>query len=171
MQKKHWVFAVVMVGLALVTAPAWAQTCNNQMVLSPQNGSTATGSSDVKVAAATLKSPAVNKFEIDIHASALHPYAVMVNGGTPTSAVTMVGGIFTDANGVGHFDVKNGTGTCDIHKVKVVDFLKGVAGTTILSGDFTTAPLDPNDPPEVQAEIETEIEAQVQNELNNIANN
>ena len=80
----------------------------------------------------------------------------------------MVGGIFTDANGVGHFDVKNGTGTCDIHKVKVVDFLKGVAGTTILSGDFTTAPLDPNDPPEVQAEIETEIEAQVQNELNNI---
>jgi len=171
MQKKHWVFAVVMVGLALVTAPEWEQTCNNQMVLSPQNGSTATGTSDVKVAAATLKSPAVNKFEIDIHASALHPYAVMVNGGTPTSAVTMVGGIFTDANGVGHFDVKNGTGTCDIHKVKVVDFLKGVAGTTILSGDFTTAPLDPNDPPEVQAEIETEIEAQVQNELNNIANN
>src|SRR5207244_1592451 len=155
--------------LPVAVLPFWG--LNNQMVLSPQNGSTATGSSDVKVAAATLKSPAVNKFEIDIHASALHPYAVIVTRGTPLSPVPMVGGIFTDANGVGHFDVKNGTGTCDIHKVKVVDFLKGVAGTTILSGDFTTAPLDPNDPPEVQAEIETEIEAQVQNELNNIANN
>jgi len=81
----------------------------------------------------------------------------------------MVGGIFTDANGVGEFDLKGSAGTCSIGKVKVVDFLNGKG--TILSGDFNTAPLDPNDPPEVQAEIELEIQAEVQNELNNIANN
>src|SRR5207245_2880330 len=121
------------------------------------------------VAAATLKSPAVNKFEVDVHASALHPYAVMVNGGTPTSAMTMVGGIFTDASGVGEFDLKGSAGTCDIQKVKVVDFLNG--GKTILTGDFNSAPLDPNDPPEVEVQIENEIQVEVQNELHNIANN
>ena len=93
----------------------------------------------------------------------------MVNGGTPTSAMTMVGGIFTDASGVGEFDLKGSAGTCDIHKVKVVDFLNG--GKTILTGDFNSAPLDPNDPPEVEVQIENEIQVEVQNELHNIANN
>jgi len=168
--RKQWVSVGVMgaLGLGLI-GPAWAD-CKVQMVLSaPGVGNTATGTAEKKVAAATLKSPAVNKFDLDVHASALHPYAVLVNGGTPTSAMTMVGGIFTDASGVGEFDLKGSAGTCGIQKVKVVDFLNG--GKTILTGDFNSAPLDPNDPPEVQAEIENEIQIEVQNELHNIANN
>ena len=93
----------------------------------------------------------------------------MVSSGTDANSLKTVGGIFTDVAGTGEFDVKGATGTCDIHKVKVVDFLNG--GKTILTGDFNSAPLDPNDPPEVQAEIENEIQIEVQNELHNIANN
>ena len=78
--RKQWVTAVVMVALALaLTVPAWAD-CKVQMVLSaPGVGNTATGTAEKKVAAATLKSPAVNKFEVDVHAAALHPYAVMTS--------------------------------------------------------------------------------------------
>src|SRR3989442_15639537 len=74
--RKHWVTAVVVGGLALiVTVPAWAQPCKNEMVLKQATSVTATGQSDRKVAAATLKSAAGDKFEVDIPGGgAFHPY-------------------------------------------------------------------------------------------------
>src|SRR5437879_13144529 len=115
--RKQWVSVGVMgaLGLGLI-GPAWAD-CKVQMVLSaPGVGNTATGTAEKKVAAATLKSPAVNKFEVNVHAAALHPYAVMVNGCTPTSAMTLVGGIFADASGVGEFDLKGSADPRDVHR-------------------------------------------------------
>jgi len=178
MQKTHWVSAVVIVGLALVTVPAWAQGCKNEMVLKQATGVTTTGQSDRKVAAATLKSAAIDKFEVDVQGGgSLHPYLVMVTRGNnatstgPSTTPVTVGGFFTDSLGGGHFDLKNSGTACSIHKVFVVDFLSTTTPKkTILSGDFDTAPLDPNDPPEVQIEIENEIQVEIQNELNNINN-
>ena len=167
--QKQWVTAVVVGVLALVTVPAWAQTCKNQMVLTPGAGSTATGTAEKKIVSATLKNPVQNKFEVDVHASALHPYLVMVSGGTTPDSLSTVGGFFTDALGNGEFEIKNGSGTCGIHRVKVVDFV--VQTKTILSGNFDNALGVDNDAPEVEIQIENEVEAEVQNELNNIANN
>jgi len=158
--------AAVVVGL---TVPAWAQTCKNQMVLTPATGSTDTGMAEKKLLAATSKTPAVNKFEVDVHAAPLHPYLVMTSGGTTPDTVTTVGGFFTDSSGVGDFEVVNGTGTCSIHRVKVVDFV--IQTKTVLSGNFDNALGVDNDPPEVQVQIENQIEIQVQNELNDIAIN
>ena len=175
--RKHWVTAVGMGVLALVmTGPAWAQPCKNQMVLKQATGVTATGQSERKVAAATLKSSAVDKFEVDIQGGgAFHPYLVMVTSGSnatgtgPSTTPVTVGGLFTNSLGVGDFDLKNSGSACSIHKVFVVDFLSTAnPKKTILSGDFDTAPLDANDPPEVELEIEHGIEVEVQNELNNI---
>ena len=175
--RKHWVTAVGMGVLALVmTGPAWAQPCKNQMVLKQATGVTATGQSERKVAAATLKSSAVDKFEVDIQGGgAFHPYIVMVTRGSnatgtgPSTTPVTVGGLFTNSLGVGDFDLKNSGSACSIHKVFVVDFLSTAnPKKTILSGDFDTAPLDANDPPEVELEIEHGIEVEVQNELNNI---
>ena len=168
--RKHWVTAVVVGGLALiVSAPAWAQPCKNEMVLKQATGVTATGQS-------TLKSAAIDKFEVDIQGGgAFHPYLVMVTAGKnaagtgPSTTPVTVGGFFTNSLGVGDFDLKNSGGACSIHKVLVVDFLSTTSPKrTILSGDFDTAPLDPNDPPEVELEIEHGVEVEIQNELNNI---
>src|SRR2546427_11075352 len=74
--RKQWVTAVGMGVLALVvTVPAWAQPCKNEMVLKQATGGTATGQSDRKVAAATLKSAASDKVEGDIQGGgAFQPY-------------------------------------------------------------------------------------------------
>jgi len=174
--RKQWVTAVGMGVLALVvTVPAWAQPCKNEMVLKQATGVTATGQSDRKVAAATLKSAAIDKFEVDIQGGgAFHPYLVMVTRGSkaagtgPSTTAVTVGGFFTNSLGVGDFDLKNSGSACSIHKVFVVDGLTNNPQQTILSGDFDTAPLDPNDPPEVELEIEHGVEVEIQNELNNI---
>src|SRR2546425_9486402 len=78
--RKQWVTAVVMVALALaLTVPAWAD-CKVQMVLT-SSVLGASGTAEKKVTATTLKSPAVNKFEVDVHAAPLTPYLVMVSSG------------------------------------------------------------------------------------------
>ena len=172
--RKQWVTAVVMVALALaMTVPAWAG-CKVQAVLTGNHAGT--GTAEKKMLAATLKSAAVNKFEVDIQGGgAFHPYLVMVTRGSnatgtgPSTTPVTVGGLFTNSLGVGDFDLKNSGSACSIHKVFVVDFLSTAnPKKTILSGDFDTAPLDANDPPEVELEIEHGIEVEVQNELNNI---
>jgi len=165
--QKQWVTAVVMGVLALVTVPAWAQTCKNQMVLTPGAGSTATGTAEKKIVSATLKNPAQNKFEVDIHGKPLTPYMVMVSGGTTPDNLSTVGGIFTDSTGAGEFEVKNAVGTCSIHRVKVV----ALNGATVLSGNFDHALGVDDDAPEVEVEVENEVQAEVEAELNNIANN
>src|SRR3989441_11503145 len=122
--RKHWVTAVVVGGLALiVSAPAWAQPCKNEMVLKQATGVTATGQSERKVAAATLKSAAVDKFEGDIQGGgAFHPYLVMVTRGSnaagtgPSTTAVTVGGFFTNSLGVGDFDLKNSGSACSIHQ-------------------------------------------------------
>jgi hypothetical protein len=176
--RKHGVTAVVVIGLALaMTGAAWAETCKNEMVLKQATGVTATGQSDRKVAAATLKSPAVDKFEVDVQGGGkFHPYLVMVTSGNkpapatgPSTTPVTVGGFFTDSLGVGSFELKNSGSACSIHKVFVVDALSTTnPQKRILSGDFDAAPLDPNDPPEVELEIQHGIEVEIQNELNNI---
>src|SRR5947207_353973 len=55
-----------------------------------------------------------------------------------------------EVDGAGEFDVKGATGTCDIHRVLLTSLTKAA----VLSGNFDTAPLDPNDPPEVEIQIE-----------------
>src|SRR2546428_2978758 len=82
--RKHWVTAVGMGVLALVvTVPAWAQPCKNEMVLKQATGVTATGQSDREVAAATLKSAAGDKVEGDSQGGgAFQPFPVMLTNGT-----------------------------------------------------------------------------------------
>ena len=151
--RKQWVTAVVMVALALaLTVPAWAD-CKVQMVLT-SSVLGASGTAEKKVTATTLKSPAVNKFEVDVHAAPLTPYLVMVSSGTDANSLKTVGGIFTDVAGSGEFDVKGGTGACTIHRVVVTSLTKA----TVLSGNFDTAPLDADDTPEVEIQIENEIQ-------------
>ena len=160
--RKHWVTAVVMVALALVvTVPAWAQTCKVQ---TPLAGGTGTGTAEKKVQAATLKSQAVNKFEVDVSgAGAGVIYVVMVSTDTASPFhFTPVGAFLTDSLGVGEFDLKNSAITCSIQRVKVVSF-SGAANT--VSGNFNN-PLN-DDPPEVQNEIQLEVQNEVQNVIEN----
>jgi len=162
--RRQWIVALFVLALAVAMAPqAWAD-CKNQMVLTPGPG-TATGTAEKKVAAATLKTPAANKFEVDVQLAGSNiPYLVMITSGTPAGQFTTVGGFFTNSSGVGEFDIKNAAGTCDVHRVRVVS----LTGTTMLSGNFDTAPMN-DDLPEVQIENEMEVQAQVEAELNNIA--
>src|SRR2546426_10696342 len=98
--QKQWVTAVVMVALALaMTVPAWAD-CKVQMVLK-SSVLGASGTAEKKVAAATLKSPAVNKFEGDIHGAPLTPYLVMGSSGTDANSLNPVCAVFTDVAGAG----------------------------------------------------------------------
>ena len=160
--RRHWVTAVVMVVLALVvTVPAWAQTCKVQ---TPLAGGTGTGTAEKKVQAATLKTPAVNKFEVDVSgAGAGVVYVVMVSTDTASPFhFTPVGAFLTDSLGVGEFDLKNSAITCSIQRVKVVSF-SGAANT--VSGNFNN-PLN-DDPPEVQNEIQLEVQNEVQNVIEN----
>src|SRR5437879_13184784 len=133
--RKHWVTAVVVGGLALVVAaPAWAQPCKNEMVLKQATGVTATGQSDRKVAAATLKSAAIDKLEVDIQGGgAFHPYLVMVTAGKnaagtgPSTTPVTVGGLFTNSPGVGDFDLKNSGAASSIHTVLAAGLLRTTA--------------------------------------------
>src|SRR2546428_7423469 len=114
--RRQWITAVVMVALALaMTVPAWAD-CKVQMVLK-SSVLGASGTAEKKVAAATLKSPAVNKFEVDVHAAPLRPYLVMVSSGTDANSLKTVGGTFTDVAGLGEFEVKGGTRALNLHTV------------------------------------------------------
>src|SRR5437899_12195257 len=113
--RKQWVTAVVMVALALaLTVPAWAD-CKVQMVLT-SSVLGASGTAEKKVTATTLKSPAVNKFEVDVHAAPLTPYLVMVSSGTDATSLRTGGAIFTAVAGTGEFDEKRATGASDIQR-------------------------------------------------------
>ena len=160
--RKHWVTAVVMVVLALVvTVPAWAQTCKVQ---TPLAGGTGTGTAEKKVQAATLKSPAVNKFEVDVQgAGAGVAYLVMVSTDTASPFhFTPVGAFLTDSLGAGEFDLKNSAITCDIQRVAVVSS----GGANTLTGKLNGL-LANDDAPEVQNEVQNEVE----NEINNLIQN
>jgi len=160
--RKQWVTAVVMVALALaMTVPAWAG-CKVQAVLTGNHAGT--GTAEKKMLAATLKSAAVNKFEVDVSgAGAGVIYVVMVSTDTASPFhFTPVGAFLTDSLGVGEFDLKNSAITCSIQRVKVVSF-SGAANT--VSGNFNN-PLN-DDPPEVQNEIQLEVQNEVQNVIEN----
>ena len=161
--RKQWVTAVVMVALALaMTVPAWAG-CKVQAVLTGNHAGT--GTAEKKMLAATLKSAAVNKFEVDVSgAGAGVIYAVMVSTNTSSTfpiGFTSVGAFLTDSLGVGEFDLKNSTFTCDIQRVAVVSS----GGANTLTAKFGVLAND--DPPEVQNEIQMEVENEIHNLIQN----
>jgi len=163
--QRHWVTAVVMVTLAVVTtAPAWAG-CKVQAVLSGNHYGA--GTAEKKVLAATLKSPAVNKFEVDVTGAGKNViYAVMVstnNTGMFPAGYTTVGAFMTNELGVGEFDVSGRTDTCDILRVAVVSF-SGAANT--LTGKLNGLLVN-DDAPEVQNELQIEVQNEVQNLIQN----
>ena len=158
--RKRGITAVMMVALALAfTAPAWA-ACKAQAVLTGNHAGT--GTAEKKMLGATLKSQAVNKFEVDVSgAGAGVIYAVMISTnttGTFPLGFTTVGAFMTNSLGVGEFDLKDSTFTCDIQRVAVVSS----GGANTLTGKFGALVND--DPPEVQNEVQIEVE----NELNNL---
>jgi len=162
--RKQWVTAVVMVALALaMTVPAWAG-CKVQAVLTGNHAGT--GTAEKKMLAATLKSAAVNKFEVDVSgAGAGVIYAVMVSTNTTSTfplGFSTVGAFLTDSLGAGEFDLKNSAITCDIQRVAVVSS----GGANTLTGKLNGL-LANDDAPEVQNEVQNEVE----NEINNLIQN
>jgi len=160
--RKHWVSAVVVVALALaMTVPAWAG-CKVQAALTGPHG---TGTAEKKVQAASLKAAAVNKFEVDVSGAGNGViYAVMVSTNTTSTfpiGFTTVGAFLTNSLGVGEFDLKDSTFTCDIQRVAVVSS----GGANTLTAKFGVLVND--DPPEVQNEIQMEVENEIHNLIQN----
>ena len=163
--QKQWITAVLMVALALgMTAPAWAG-CNVQGALVGNHFGS--GTAQEKVAAATLKSPAVNKFEVDVQgAGAGVVYVVMVS--TNSTSVfplgyTAAGAFMTNSLGAGEWDTTGRTDTCSIQRVAVVS---APAGVNALTGKMNGLAMN-DDAPEVQAETQVEAEAQLNDVMQN----
>ena len=80
---------------------------------------------------------------------------------SPEDVYTTVGAFLTNSLGVGGFDLKDSTFTCDIQRVAVVSS----GGANTLTAKFGVLVND--DPPEVQNEIQLEVQNEVQNVIEN----